>query len=72
MSSAKSTYFSDEWLTNVKYSKWIAKVPDDKTKYWCVLCGETRALSNMGAQALNLHAKGAKHQNKAGTLSHIK
>jgi hypothetical protein len=54
-----------------KYKKWIAKIQDDKTKYRCVLCGETRYLSNIGAGALDSHAKGAKHKNKTKTLFHI-
>ena len=72
MSEQRQTFFCDEWLSDDRYRHWLAKVPGDRTKYRCFLCGETRALSNMGVKALMSHSKGTKHEKKTGAVQRIK
>ena len=53
------TYFHEEWLTNVKYQLWVAKMKD-KTVARCTICKSDISLSNMGSSALNDYSCGKK------------
>ena len=53
--STKRTYFVQAWLEHPEFSKWIAEVKNDNTKYRCKVCHKTNKLSNMGEGALEVH-----------------
>ena len=53
------TYFGKEWLTNVKYKLWVAKMRD-KTVARCTPFKSDIFLSNMDSSALDNHARGKK------------
>ena len=53
--SMKQTYFVQVWLEHPEFSKWIAEVKNDNTKYRCKVCHKMKKLSNMGEGALKVH-----------------
>ena len=55
--STKQTYFQEDWLQNVQYSRRL-KRKDDKKVAYCAKCQKTIKLSNMGEQPLKSHMKG--------------
>ena len=58
MSKNKQTYFSDTWLSNRDFSKWIAEAAGYTR---CKLCKKDFNLAKMGINALESHAKSQKH-----------
>lgn len=60
--------FNDNWLIDVKYSKWLTK-SNDKSKAHCTFCTKDFDISNMGVAALNSHLSGKKHSEIAGLRS---
>ena len=63
MSKMKTTYFSNVWLIDPKYSLWLTKA-GDATKATCKLCKKDFSLSNMGKKSLNSHAQGENHKKR--------
>jgi len=61
--SKKVCIFNDDWLTDPRFSTWIAK---DKTKVKakCNVCNCSFTLSNMGIGAVISHSAGKRHVNK--------
>ena len=55
--STKQTYFQEDWLQNVQYSRRL-KRKDDKKVAYCAKCQKTIKLSNTGEQPLKSHMKG--------------
>src|SRR6476469_7886103 len=64
MSSNRKTSFNHLWLDSKfhpEYSLWLQDVKGSPNDAYCKSCKTTFALSNMGRQALNSHAKSTKH-----------
>lgn len=63
MSKKKQTYFSDSWLSDLRFCLWLEK-PNDSSKAMCKLCKKSFNLSNMGIKALQSHAQGEGHKKR--------
>ena len=70
---SKKSYLSnllDEWLTDPRFSSWIARA-SSKNNAKCTVCCRDFGLSTMGVCALESHASGKKHCDKISNKSKI-
>ena len=51
-------HFDDEWLLMPDYKEWLRKVPEDSTKFKCIMCHKSTA----GKSAVTEHNEGKKHK----------
>ena len=54
--------FNQAWLEDEAYKDWVKPVEDNKFSFECRLCKKTRALGNMGKNALRSHAESQRHK----------
>ena len=55
-------HFDDEWLLMPDYKEWLRKVPEDSTKFKCIMCHKSYSLSTAGKSAVTEHNEGKKHK----------
>ena len=63
--SSRKTLFNEQWVDPQLYPEfagWLKGLSGDKTKAFCAICRKSFALSNMGREAVNSHARGTTHQ----------
>ena len=70
MSKKYLSNFLDEWLTDSRFSSWIARA-SSKNSAKCTLCCRDFGLSTMGVCALESHALGKKHCDRISNKSKI-
>ncbi len=55
------TTFDDSWLTDARFSRWIAKSSVSKSEAYCNLCKRTFSVGNGGLYQVEQHREGVKH-----------